>query len=94
MALPRLNENSQYELTIPSKKEVVQYRPFLVKEQKVLLIAYESQDRRQILNAMLPALIRDCQDQYNSSWPPSARILGPLMVKKCWSQESRVLVNF
>ena len=53
MALPRLNENSQYELTIPSKKEVVQYRPFLVKEQKVLLIAYESQDRRQILNAML-----------------------------------------
>jgi len=53
MALPRLNENSQYELTIPSKKQVVQYRPFLVKEQKVLLIAYESQDRRQILNAML-----------------------------------------
>ncbi len=53
MALPRLNENSQYELTIPSKKQIVQYRPFLVKEQKVLLIAYESQDRRQILNAML-----------------------------------------
>lgn len=53
MALPRLNENSQYELTIPSKQEVVQYRPFLVKEQKILFIAYESQDRRQILNAML-----------------------------------------
>lgn len=53
MALPRLNENSQYELTIPSKQQVVQYRPFLVKEQKILFIAYESQDRKQILTAML-----------------------------------------
>ena len=53
MALPRLNENSQYELTIPSNKEVIHYRPFLVKEQKVLMIAYESQDRGQILLGML-----------------------------------------
>ena len=53
MALPRLNENPQYELVIPSTKEKVNFRPFLVKEQKVLLIAYESQDRKQILSAML-----------------------------------------
>ena len=52
MALPRLNENPQYELVIPSTKEKVNFRPFLVKEQKVLLIAYESQDRKQILSAM------------------------------------------
>lgn len=56
MALPRLNENPQYELVIPSTKEKVNFRPFLVKEQKVLLIAYESQDRKQILSAMLNTL--------------------------------------
>jgi hypothetical protein len=53
MALPRLNESPQYELIIPSTKQTVKYRPFLVKEQKVLLIAYESQDQRQIINAIL-----------------------------------------
>lgn len=53
MALPRLNENPQYELTIPSTGEIVKYRPFLVKEQKVLILALESQDQRQVLNAIL-----------------------------------------
>lgn len=53
MALPRLNEFPQYELTIPSTGELVKYRPFLVKEQKVLIVALESQDQRQVLNAIL-----------------------------------------
>jgi len=56
MALPRLNDNPQYELKIPSSQQVVKFRPFLVKEQKVLLIAYESQDRKQILSAMLDTI--------------------------------------
>ena len=56
MALPRLNENSQYELTIPSNKEVIHYRPFLVKEQKILLMAMESQDNDQILQAISDTL--------------------------------------
>lgn len=53
MALPRLNEHPQYELVIPSTNETVKYRPFLVKEQKVLMMALESQDQRQMLNGIL-----------------------------------------
>ena len=38
MALPQLkNDVPKYEMTVPSTGEVVKYRPFLVKEQKVLL---------------------------------------------------------
>jgi len=57
MSLPRLNNDvPKYELTVPSTKEVVKYRPFLVKEQKILLIAFESKDSKQILSAMLDCL--------------------------------------
>lgn len=61
MALPRLNESSQYELTVPSNGKTVNYRPFLVKEQKHLLIAYESQDQKQIIAAILTC-ISNCVD--------------------------------
>ena len=43
MALPKLN-NPTYELVVPSTQEKVTYRPFLVKEQKILMIAQESSD--------------------------------------------------
>ena len=43
MALPIL-ETATYELTLPSADVVVKYRPFLVKEEKVLLQALESND--------------------------------------------------
>jgi hypothetical protein len=57
MALPRLNnDNPIYEMIVPSTKKAVKYRPFLVKEQKNLLIAVESQDPKQIMNSMLAAL--------------------------------------
>ena len=60
MALPRLsNDRPIYEMVIPSTKEAVKYRPFLVKEQKSLLVAFESQDQKQILNSML-ACIESC----------------------------------
>ena len=65
MALPRLNENPQYELTIPSTGEIVKYRPFLVKEQKVLILALESQDQRQVLNAILNC-IDACVENVNT----------------------------
>ena len=52
MALPIVNESSWYESEVPSTKQKVTYRPFLVKEQKILLIASESQDSRQIMNAI------------------------------------------
>ena len=54
MALPVLsNDKPTYEVVIPSSQETFKFRPFLVKEQKSLLVAYESQDMKQILNAML-----------------------------------------
>ena len=43
MALPKLNAPS-YEMKIPSTGETVKFRPFLVKEQKMLMIAQESKD--------------------------------------------------
>ena len=41
-----------YSLTVPSTKKKIKYRPFLVKEQKVLIVAMESQDQEQILDAI------------------------------------------
>tara|TARA_Y100000114_G_scaffold62767_1_gene57494 strand:- start:5483 stop:6199 length:717 start_codon:yes stop_codon:yes gene_type:complete len=64
MALPKLNTTPNYELTIPSTGETLKFRPFLVKEQKVLLIAYESQDQQQILSAILDC-IQACVEGVN-----------------------------
>ena len=43
MALPVLN-NPNYEMELPSTGEKIEYRPFLVKEQKILMMAMESKD--------------------------------------------------
>mgnify|MGYP003638705870 FL=1 len=51
MPLPIL-ETPTYELTIPSTKKVVEYRPFLVKEEKFLLVAQESDSQKDMLRAM------------------------------------------
>ena len=66
MALPRLNESPQYRMTIPSSGEEINFRPFLVKEQKVLLMAQESQDPKQIMNALLTS-ISNCTQGINVS---------------------------
>ena len=50
MTLPSV-ETPRYELTLPSTDKVIQYRPFLVKEEKILLVAMESNDNNEILNA-------------------------------------------
>ena len=47
MTLPKLN-NITYDLTLPSTGETLNFRPFLVKEQKALLIAQESEDEKLI----------------------------------------------
>ena len=49
----------QYELIIPSTEKKVKYRPFLVKEEKVLLIALESENQTNILNA-IRTIISNC----------------------------------
>ena len=51
MALPKLNTPT-YELEVPSTDDKIKYRPFLVKEEKILMIAMESKDNGQIVNAV------------------------------------------
>jgi len=58
MALPKIGFPT-YELELPSTKKVIKYRPFLVKEEKVLLIALESEDENQIF-AAVKDLIKNC----------------------------------
>jgi hypothetical protein len=58
MALPKL-QTSEYTLTLPSTQEEIKYRPFLVKEQKILMIAQESGEERQIADA-IGTLVSNC----------------------------------
>ena len=48
-----------YTLTVPSTKKRVKYRPFLVKEQKLLILALENDDQEQILDAITKT-IQNC----------------------------------
>ena len=58
MPLPKIN-TPIYELEIPSIKKKIRYRPFLVKEEKILIIAMESEDQKQITNA-IKTVIGNC----------------------------------
>ena len=58
MALPKL-KTSEYTLTLPSTQEQIKFRPFLVREQKILMIAQESEEDNQIADAM-GRLVSDC----------------------------------
>ena len=58
MALPKIDVPT-YELTLPSEDKVVQYRPFLVKEEKLLMIAMESGEDKQVQQAVLD-LVNSC----------------------------------
>ena len=61
MALPKLNSGPKYQLEIPSSKQTIKYRPFLMKEEKSLLIAMESKDNTVILNTLVDT-IKQCVD--------------------------------
>lgn len=56
MALPKLNESPSYSVTIPSSGQKTTFRPFLVKEQKSLMIAYETQERSDIVRAIIKTI--------------------------------------
>ena len=55
MPLPKISTPT-YGLTIPSSNKKIKYRPFLVKEEKILIIAMESQDDKQIAEAVKDVL--------------------------------------
>ena len=52
MPLPKINTPT-YELVIPSTGKKARYRPFLVREEKILILALESEDMSQITNAIV-----------------------------------------
>ena len=58
MPLPKI-ATPTYELELPSSGQTVKFRPFLVKEEKVLVLALESEDTKQITNA-IKAVIKGC----------------------------------
>ena len=58
MPLPKI-ATPTYELELPSSGKTIQYRPFLVKEEKLLVIALESEDTKQITTA-IKAVIKAC----------------------------------
>ena len=55
MPLPTI-ETPSYELKLPSSSKKIKYRPFLVKEEKILILALESKDQNEITNAVTDVL--------------------------------------
>ena len=58
MPLPKINTPT-YELTLPSNKKKIKYRPFLVREEKILILALESGDAKQISSSIVE-IMADC----------------------------------
>ena len=55
MPLPKVNTPT-YELVLPSNNKKIKYRPFLVREEKILIMALESEDMKQITNSVVEIL--------------------------------------
>lgn len=58
MPLPKINTPT-YELELPSSGKKIRYRPFLVREEKILILALESEDMKQISSAIVQ-ILSDC----------------------------------
>ena len=58
MALPRI-DTPTYQLKLPSTQEIIEYRPFLMKEQKIIMMAQETGDDQQMVVAM-QKLVTSC----------------------------------
>ena len=69
MPLPVISTPT-YELNIPSTGQAVQYRPFLVKEEKILLMANEGGETSEIVRAMKQIIGNCIQDGYNTDGMP------------------------
>lgn len=55
--IPKINDTPQYEFVIPSTSEKIKFRPYLVKEEKVLMTAFEGDDLKTSLGAILDTLV-------------------------------------
>ena len=66
-ALPKLNATPKHEMVIPSTGKTVMFRPYLVKEEKILLMAFESQDEKTAMKAMLDTIDACVEGDYVKS---------------------------
>jgi len=62
MALPKLNDKPLYSITIPSTGQNVRFRPYLVKEEKILMMAMETKDPRAGVDAIIDTIV-SCIDE-------------------------------
>ena len=67
MALPKLNDTPKYDLIIPSTGQQVRYRPYLVKEEKVLMLALESKDTKTAIKSIVDTIEACVQDPIDTS---------------------------
>lgn len=67
MALPKINNTPKYSITIPSSKKEVRFRPFLVREEKILLMAFESKDTDQILSSIVDTVVACIDEDINKN---------------------------
>ena len=58
MPLPKINTPT-YEMTLPSTGKKIKYRPFLVREEKILILAMESENMKDITNSIIQ-ILSDC----------------------------------
>ena len=63
-ALPKINATPKHQLVIPSTKKTIMFRPYLVKEEKILLMAFESKDEQTSMRAMLDTIDACCEGDY------------------------------
>ena len=63
MPLPKISTPT-YELELPSTGQIIKYRPFLVREEKLLVLALESEDNKQITTA-IKNVIKSCIETKN-----------------------------
>ena len=65
--IPKLNDKPQYEMTIPSLNQTVRFRPYLVKEEKILMMAFESNDKVASLRAVTDTINACIDDEFKSN---------------------------
>ena len=92
MALPKL-KTSEYTLILPSTGEEIKYRPFLVKEQKILMIAQESEEEKQISDAIGTLVLNCTFDALNANTAPMFDIEYVFLQLRAKSAGAKVKIN-
>jgi hypothetical protein len=92
MALPKL-KTSEYTLILPSTGEEIKYRPFLVKEQKILMIAQESEEEKQISDAIGTLVLNCTFDALDANTAPMFDIEYVFLQLRAKSAGAKVKIN-